>query len=252
MRFSHIALPVVGLLVTGSAFAQPASSVHTYQEFSTHLLSAQSHNHLLGEFGTGSEDSVDFDSLRLAGEFDVANLRVAQTPVELSLIGQYQTVDVEVDGPPAAPRRNAELDTINIGAKGAWTVPAAPKLQIGTGAYVSIADFDAPDNADDSESGVVGFGSARYAITPRFDTYGTVFVSTEDRVQDSGVVAGLLYDLGRVALGAEVSTPDDTTVTPFVTYAVTPTLRLNGGITTGTEPDPVFRGQLAWVFDAGR
>ena len=104
MRFSHIALPVVGMLVTGSAFAQPASSVHTYQEFSTHLLSAQSHNHLLGEFGTGSEDSVDFDSLRLAGEFDVANLRVAQTPVELSLIGQYQTVDVEVDGPPAAPR----------------------------------------------------------------------------------------------------------------------------------------------------
>lgn len=249
MRCSKAALPVMGLMMTGTALAQPSGPIHPNQEFSTHLLSAQSHNHLLGEFATGSEDNVDVDSLRLAGEFDVALLRVANTPVELSLIGQYQSTEVEADAPPGfAGSARAELDTLNFGAKGAWTVPAEPKLQIGTGAYVSTADFEA-GGADDSETGVVGFGSVRYTITSRFDTYGTVLVSTEDRVQDTGVVAGVLYDIGSVAFGGEIATPDDTTVTPFLTWSASPNLRLNAGLTTGGEPDPVFRGQLAWVFE---
>ena len=221
------------------ASAQPASQTADHQTFSTHLLEAQSRNHLLGEYATGSEDNVDLSQLRLAASLDVGQLTAARTPVQVALIGQYAATEIEFDAPPPFADRDFEIDTVDIGAKGTWTVPAEPALNLSTGAYLSFADFEAPNGAEDDESGVVFFGSARYAVSPRFDTYGTLLISTEDRLQDSGIVAGLLYDLG---------TPDDTTITPYLSWAAGPTIRLNAGIQTGADVDPVFRGQLAWLL----
>lgn len=236
----------VGLATSTNAHA---AGVDAYQPFATHLQAAQTRNHLHGEYFSGSEDNVDLSGLRLSGAFQVADFAVAQTPVALSLLGQYQAAEIDLDGPPGFPADNdIDFDTLNIGAKGAWAVPAVRNLLLSTGAYLSFVDVDGPGGGDTDESGLVGFGSARYTVNPRFATYGTLLVSSEDAVQDTGIVAGLLYDLGTVALGAEVATPDDTTVTPYVTWAPGPAVRLNFGIQTGADPDPILRGQVSWLF----
>ena len=229
-----------------AVFAAPAAAdVSAYQPFSTYLFDAQSRNHLLGEFATGSEDRVDTDGIRLGATLDVADFSVAQTPVRLSLIGQYSSTEVEVS-PPAGGDVDTDVDTLTAGAKGTWTVPAVRALNLSAGGVIQFVDVDGPGGADRSDEGVVVFGSARYAVSNQFNVYGTALVSTEDEVQDGGVIAGVLYDLGGLAVGAEVSTPDDTTITPYITWAVAPALRLNAGLTTGGDPDPVFRGQIAW------
>lgn len=133
------------------------------------------------------------------------------------------------------------------GAKGAWTLTQVPALKLAAGAYATFIDIET-EGSDDDDLAVVTFASARYLLTPQWDTYATVLISTDSDVQDNGVRAGIVYNTGQVGFGVEAATPDDTVVTPYVTWRANNRLLVNGGITVGGDIEPLVEAQLNWLF----